>query len=171
MQATSSFGPRSIVQRIRRNHALEHATIHVLTADPSHGSLVGRSDWSGFWLYGDVETARVEQAAHEALRRLRAGERHLAVHPRCGTILATTGVLSGLAVFAALGLSQPRGRPRWSSLPDAILAATAAAILAHPLGMWIERTITTTADVGGLAIARIYRQSSGAVPGHRIETR
>ena len=171
MQATDSFGPRSIVQRIRRNHALEHATIHVLAAAPLHSSLFGRSDWSGFWLYGDVETAQVEQAAHEALRRLRAGERHLAVHPRCGTILATTGLLSGLAVFATLGLAQPRGRLRWSSLPDAILAATAAAILAHPLGMWIERTITTTADVGELAIARIYRQSGGAVPSHRIETR
>lgn len=171
MQTPSRFDPRSIVRQIRRNHALEHATIHVLAETRSPSTLVGRSDWSGFSLYGAIDTARVERAAHDALARLRAGERHLAVHPRCGTILATTGVLSGLAVFVTLGLAQPRGRLRWSSLPDAILAATGAALLAHPLGMWVERTITTTGDVGGLTIARVYRRPGSALPHHRIETR
>ena len=164
------FNPRSLVRAIRRNHALEHATIHILTEIRPGISLVGRSDWKGYLLYGDVETAQVEWAAYEALARLKSGEHWLAVHPRCGTILATTGVLSGLAVFITLGISNPRGRLRWASLPEAILAATVTAVLAQPLGLLVERYLTTSADLGDLSILRVYRQSSGRLPVHRIET-
>ena len=161
----------SLVKTIRRNHALEHATIHVLTRANPDLSLIGRSDWGGYSLYGEVATAQVERAAHEALTRLRAGERNLALHPRCGTVLATTGVLSGLAVFLTLGLSNPRGRLRWATLPEAILAATASAMLAHPVGLLVERYVTTSGDIGDLSIARVYRRPGSAAPIHRIETR
>jgi Domain of unknown function (DUF6391) len=160
----------SLVTTIRRNHALEHATIHVLTRAHPDLSLVGRSDWRGYSLYGEVETTEIHRAAHEALARLRAGERNLALHPRCGTVLATTGVLSGLAVFLALGFSNPRGRLRWATLPEAILAATTAALLAHPLGLLVERHITTSGDIGDLSIVRVYRQPGRSVPAHRVET-
>ena len=161
---------RSLIRAVRRNHALEHATIHVLTELCPGISLIGRSDWKGYLLYGNVDTELVERAAYEALNRLRSGERWLAVHPRCGTILATTGVLSGLAVFVTLGFSNPRGRWRWAHLPEAILAATVTAVLAQPIGLLIERYLTTSADVGNLSIRRVYRQSGSRVPVHRIET-
>src|SRR5512145_1874572 len=92
--------------RIQRNHGLEHATIHILSRRNGNLSLVGRSDWNGFTLYGPVDTAEVKHAAQEALRRLRQGEAELAVHPRCGTVVATTGFLTGLAAFIALSLDR-----------------------------------------------------------------
>ncbi len=165
--------PRDIyrlIQAIRRNHALEHATIHMLTEKCPGISLIGRSDWKGFLLYGNVDTSDVERATHEALARLKSGEHWLAVHPRCGTILATTGVLSGLAVFVTLGISNPRGRLRWATLPEAILAATVTAVLAQPLGLIVERYLTTSTDLDGLFVRRVYRQPGGTVPVHRIET-
>jgi hypothetical protein len=170
MDRARLFHP-SIIEMIRRNHALEHATIHVLTRVNPDLSLIGRSDWGGYSLYGEVATAQVESAAHEALARLRSGERNLALHPRCGTMLATTGVLSGLAVFLTLGLSNPRGRLRWATLPEAILAATTAALLAHPLGLLVERYVTTSSDIGNLSIVRVYRKPGRSVPVHRVETR
>ncbi len=171
MGSIGSLDPRSLIQMIRRNHALEHATVHVLAERRAAASLVGRSDWAGYSLYGDAETRQVERAAHEALARLKAGERHLAIHPSCGTVVATTGLLSGLAVFFTLGLNPPRGRFRWSSLPEAILAATGAALLAHPLGMLLERYVTTASDIGDLSISRVYRKHGSSLPVHRIETR
>ena len=54
---------------IRRNHALEHATIHLLSARHPHLSLVGRSDTAGFYLFGNVPTELVDEAVHEALSR------------------------------------------------------------------------------------------------------
>jgi hypothetical protein len=160
-----------LVARIRRNHGLEHATIHVLIQHNPYLSLVGRSDWGGVSIYGEVETQTVESAAHEALARLQAGEEQLAVHPRCGTVLATTGVLSGLAAFFALGVGRSRARFRWAYLPEALLAATAAAIVAQPLGLLLQQYVTTSSDMAHLRIVRVYKQRGSPVPLHRIETR
>ncbi len=158
------------ISRIRRNHGLEHATIHVLIQRAPYLSLIGRSDWGGYSIYGQVETQDVESAAHEALARLLAGERELAVHPRCGTVLATTGILSGMAAFLALGVGNSRSRFRWARLPETLMAATAAAIVAQPLGLLLQQYLTTSSDVGNLKIVRVYKQRGGSVPLHRVET-
>ena len=160
-----------IIQRIRRNHGLEHATVHILLHRHGQMSLVGHSDWNGFTLYGPIDTADVKQAAHEALRRLRQGERELAVHPRCGTMLVTTGLMTALAAFLAISLdSGPRQRWRWSSIPAAILAATGAAILAQPLGLLLQERYTTDGDPGNLEIKRVSLKPAGQMIVHRIDT-
>ncbi len=161
----------SLITKIRRNHGLEHATVHILSRRHARLSLVGRSDWNGFTLYGSVDTAEVKRAAHEALRRLRRGEAGLAVHPRCGTVLATTGILTALAAFLAIGLdSGPRRRLRWSSIPTAVLAATGAAILAQPLGLFLQEHYTTSGHPGKLEIKNISLQPNPNLIAHRVDT-
>jgi hypothetical protein len=159
-----------LISKVRRNHALEHATLHVLSRQMPNLSVVGRSDWRGYSIYGQVDTGQLARAAQEALARLKAGEGQLAIHPRCGTTLATTGILSGLAAFLALGLGDSKGRFRWANLPEALLAATIGAIVAQPLGMWLQQRITTSGSVGDLHITRVFQQRGGSVPIHRVET-
>ena len=98
------------INRIRRNHGLEHATIHVLSEGHKRFSAQGNSDHRGFHLniYGDVTEEEVAAAVAEAHRRLRAGERHLAVHPNCGTVLVTTAMLATLAAQAVFTFEQWR---------------------------------------------------------------
>jgi hypothetical protein len=160
------------ITKIRRNHGLEHATIHILAKRNHHLSLVGRSDWSGFTLYGPVDTAEVRYAANEALERLRQGEAYLAVHPRCGTVLVTTGLLTALAAFLALSFdgSPRRSRFRWSGIPGAILAATGAAILAQPLGLLLQEKYTTSGEPGNLQITRISVNPNPKLISHRVDT-
>lgn len=160
------------IASIRRNHGLEHATIHILSRRNNNLSLVGRSDWNGFTLYGPVDTAEVRHAATEALHRLRRGESELAVHPRCGTVLATTGLLTGLAAFLAVSLDGGSGRRfRWGSIPAVVLAATAAAILAQPLGMLFQKRVTISGVPGNLEIKDITVQSNAAgIVTHRVNT-
>jgi hypothetical protein len=159
----------SLWRKIQRNHGLEHATIHILNQRNGSLSLVGRSDWNGFTLYGPIDTAEVKHAAHEALRRMRQGETGLAVHPRCGTVVATTGILTGLAAFLALSLDG-RGRLRWVSIPAAILAATLAAIVAQPLGLMLQERLTTSGEVGNLEIKNVSVNPNSGVIIHRVET-
>lgn len=159
------------ISRVRRNHGLEHATINVLIQRNPNLSLVGRSDWGGFHIVGEVETGDLDSAAREAYSRLQAGESELALHPRCGTMLATTGVLSGMAAFLVMGVGRSRSRFRWEHLPEALIAATVAALLAQPLGILLQEHVTTTDDVSPLRIARIYKKRGGPVPVHRVETR
>lgn len=160
-----------LITRIRRNHGLEHATVHILARRNPNLSLVGRSDWNGFTLYGPVDTAEVRQAAHEALQRLRQGEANLAIHPRCGTVLATTGILTALAAFVAISLdSGSHKRFRWSSIPAAVLAATAAAIFAHPFGMLLQERYTTSGQPGSLEIRNVSLKPASNFIAHRVDT-
>ncbi|MCK4740661.1 MAG: hypothetical protein KAS80_00085, partial [Anaerolineales bacterium] len=59
------------LSRIRRNHGLEHATIHILSQQFPNRRFIGRSNTRGFFLYGDVPADALESAVQEALRRLR----------------------------------------------------------------------------------------------------
>jgi hypothetical protein len=160
-----SFLDLPMIAAIRHNHALEHATVHILTRRHPHVDLVGRSGASGFTIYGAIETQALEEAVHEALARLTAGEHNLAVHPRCGTQLSTAGTLAGLAAFGAmLGKSESR----WDKLPGVLLATTLAVIAAQPIGLRVQKKITTAPDVEGVRIAGITRQERGKLVIHRV---
>ena len=161
-----------LITRVRRNHGLEHATVHVLSRRKSKLAIAGRSDWNGFTLYGSVTTEEVDQATYEALCRLRQGESDLAVHPRCGTVLATTGLLTGLAAFLAISLddSSARSRFRWEAIPLAVMAATLAAIFAQPIGLLLQERYTVSGQPGNLEIESIRQTSVGNLMVHRIET-
>jgi len=62
-----------LVRRVRRNHAYEHATVHMLNRQ--NYILSGRSDSEGFVVVGDVPTEKIEKAAQDALKRLKRGEK------------------------------------------------------------------------------------------------
>ncbi|HSD85404.1 MAG TPA: DUF6391 domain-containing protein, partial [Anaerolineae bacterium] len=65
----------------RRNHALEHATLHVLARKYNDKNLAGHSNPTGFFLFGDIALDDIRSALQEAMTRLHAGERELAIHP------------------------------------------------------------------------------------------
>jgi hypothetical protein len=155
-----------LLQRIRQIHALEHATIHILSWRYPQTRIVGRSTDSGFYIYGDVETEALAAAASEALARLQRGEKELAIHPQCGTNLATAGVLAGLSAFLAL---VGRPRKRWTRLPEAITLATLAVLLSQPLGLLVQRYITTSPQVSDITIKEIKRFDLGTVKVHKVE--
>ncbi len=155
----------NLVNVVRQNHALEHATMHILSQHNPYLRLAGRTTPIGFFIYGSVSTEEVELAAQEALTRLQQGEAHLAVHPRCGTNLAVTAVVAGTAAFGAT-LGRPRSR--WERLPLALMAATAGAILAQPLAHRIQEQITTSPEVKGVRIMGVERQERGRITIHKV---
>lgn len=156
-----------LVARVRRNHAVEHATIHVLSTRNPYLQLIGRTTPSGFTLYGWVRTEEVASAVAEALDRLRAGEHHLAIHPRCGTNLAVGGMLAGLAAFGAM-LFPRRSRSRLSRLPDVMLAAMAAMLIAQPLGLILQERVTTSSEVGRMFVRGVKRRQWGRLVIHEV---
>jgi Domain of unknown function (DUF6391) len=156
---------QSPAQVLRQHHAIEHATVTLISRRAPGSQVIARSDLQGFIVYGDVETAMLQACAEEALARLQAGEAALAVHPNCGTNLATAGVLSGLAAFVA---GSGRNRSLWDRVPSAILGATLALIIAMPLGRWVQANITTTSRVYGLRITSVIRVADGPVTRHRV---
>ncbi len=157
--------------RIRRNHALEHATLQVLAEKNPALRMAGYSDPNGFWLVGSIATALVEEAAAEALLRLQNGEKSLAIHPHCGTNLVTTGFLAGS--FAWLGMlgAGRSTRDRIERLPFIITLVTLAVFLSQPLGPFLQSKVTTSPAAMGMRLLRIEYSQRGEVPMHRVLTR
>ncbi|MCS7057029.1 MAG: DUF6391 domain-containing protein [Thermoflexales bacterium] len=161
---------REIVERVRRNHALEHATLHILEAQQPNLRAGGRATAQGFYLYGDLpDEATVCAAVGEAIRRMNAGERELAVHPRCGTNVVATGILSGVLATLSI-LAAGKRAPWYVQLPNAILGAMIGALLAQPLGPWAQANITTSAEMHGVKVRSIRSRRAGRMVAHFIET-
>jgi len=157
------------IARTRRNHSLEHATIHILSARYPGRGIMGRSAPDCFYIYGNLTAEQVYSAAVEALARLRAGENHLAIHPSCGTNLVASGMLAGMAAFAAMNIG--RRRSRWEALPMVISAVTLALLLAQPLGTLLQARVTTNSYLDTMEIIGIRRTNTAGLPVHRVDTR
>jgi Domain of unknown function (DUF6391) len=139
---------------LRQVHALEHATVWVLSESknlntPTQGItsfqidnelLGGLSTDQGFYLYGKVNISDLRRAVTLALHRLTNGEWDLAVHPRCGTNLSVAMLLTaGLAVGVHLLVPF---RPI-EQIVGLGLAATTAAEIAPDVGALAQRYVTT----------------------------
>ena len=138
---------------VRRNHGLEHATIHILNR--RRYQLSGRSSDKGFVLLGEVPTEQVESAVIEALQRMKAGERKLAIHPNCGTNLVTTGILATAAAY--LGFAGRGRRQGWERFPTMVVVMMAVVLLSMPLGMSLQRHFTTEGDPGEMELVSVTR--------------
>ena len=136
---------------IRRNHAVEHGTVEVLLGRRSPTPLGGLATPWGFFVVGPVAADMVEDAASEALERLRDGEADLAVSPYCGTNLVVGAVIAG--AVAALLTRRSTGRLR--HVRAAAAGMLVAALLRGPVGKEVQRRLTTLAYVGSLGIRSV----------------
>ena len=155
---------RSLLNDIRRNHALEHATVAVLLERGARPPLGGYSTRSGFLIFGRLETELVEESALGALARLNAGQKELAVSPFCGTTIVTRAVLSGLVTSLIMGRKEGRVR----RIPILAAALVGAALLSRPLGDALQRLYTTLSEPVGQQIVDVRRVWAGPFTIHRV---
>ncbi len=158
----------NFIGSVRRNHALEHATVSVLLMrlGPSF-RLVGRAVGDGFFLYANLPTELVADASYEALDRLKRGESYLAVTPLCGTNIAVGGILAGLSSVIAMG---PNSRPRLDKMPNVCMAAALGIIAAQPVGRLVQQHLTTDANVQNLEITDVSQHGEGLTRFFKVKT-
>jgi len=155
-----------LIHSVRRNHALEHATVSVLLSRMGPNiRLVGRAASDGFYIYGNVRPEDLESAADEALERMQRGESHLAVSPLCGTNLAVGGVLSGLAALVVMGNGD-----RWERLPTVLTSAMLAVLAAQPVGRLAQKYLTTSPDLDRTQIVGLREGGKGRRRYTKVET-
>jgi Domain of unknown function (DUF6391) len=150
---------------VRQNHALEHATIVLLSKKFPDVRLAGVSSAIGFFVFGDVPTEAILPAAQEALHLLRTTQPELAIHERCGTNLAVAGMLTGLSAMTVAKMRKP-----FNSANNVILASTAALILARPLGMTVQRYFTTKTPNASMVIVKVAPMSLFGTSAHFVST-
>jgi len=167
------------VLMLRQVHALEHATVWLLSNQEvrlDQTSVVATdSEWlgglscdRGFYLYGQVHLNDLKRAVQAALHRLRKGEWQLAIHPRCGTNVSVgVALTAGLAV----GFSLLLPRAPLEQLLGLGLAAATATHLTPELGSWAQRYLTTAIPFN-LAIEKIFPvQDNLGRPAHFVQVK
>ena len=140
-------------RRIRQNHALEHATITILSGLVPELRVSARSNTNGFIIFGDVDLGKLRLALDEALRRLQAGEAELAIHPNCGTNLAVGVSLVTLGTLLGMASSHTRTR-----VASAAASSIAGLMAARPLGEYVQKYVTTLPDLQGVRVTDIARR-------------
>ena len=151
----------------RRNHAVEHATLHILARKFKNQSMGGHSNPTGFYLMGHFNKDDILAAATEAMERLRAGESGLAIHEGCGTNIATSTLLPATLAFVPMRSARSNFW-RIFLIPFAIGLAVVGYFLSKPLGPWLQRNVTTEANLGDMRIVDIIPVRKGL---HRVITK
>jgi hypothetical protein len=139
-QLKAMFGNRIL----RRNHALEHATIVVMMEREPGRKLNGFSTDEGFFVQGVRSLEEVESAAREAIRRLRGGEKGLAIHRNCGTTIVAANLLTAIFFLGSLGLGLYVGWPLYLLILGSVVLAFALRV---PLSLLLQRFVTTDGAV------------------------
>jgi len=140
-------------RRTRQNHALEHATVTLLARRMPGLSVSARSNMRGFTIFADLDLNQVRLASDDALARLQAGERELAIHPNCGTNLAVGLSLAMLGSMFALTALRPRTR-----IASAFASSLAGIAVARPVGTLMQRYVTTLPEVEDVRIVSVRRK-------------
>ncbi len=144
-QLKNMFGNRIL----RRNHALEHATIAVMMEKEPGRKFNGFSTDDGFFVQGVRSIGEVDSAAREAIRRLRAGERKLAVHRNCGTTIVAANLLAAVFFLGALVLGLYLG---WDVYLLILGGIVLSLLLRVPLSLFLQRFVTTNADLSNAEV-------------------
>ncbi len=139
---------------LRKNHALEHATINVL--EEKFGKLPttgGLADLKGFYIFTREPMLTpnvILSAAQEGLLRLQRGEKELAIHERCGTSITVTNLI--LSVIFLIVLFFGGMFDFW----HVILVLAIAFLISRPLGKLAQKYITTDPNVKNIMITGIF---------------
>ncbi len=134
---------------LRRNHALEHATIVVMMEREPGRRFNGFSDDDGFFVQGVRSKEEVDSAAREAARRLKAGEKKLAVHRNCGATIVAANLLAAVFFLVALGVGLYLG---WSVYLLILGGIALSLMLRVPLSLFLQRFVTTDADLTNVEV-------------------
>jgi hypothetical protein len=154
---------RDGIRRTRQHHAIEHATLHLLAERFPQRTFAGYSDPLGFIVYGQVDSYGLRRAVADAMLRLQAGESHLAIHPNCGTMLASTGLLVAIAALIG-GAGQRTVMGRFTGM---LMWVVGALLVSKPLGLRLQR-YTTLADIADRWLVEVRPLSTGKIPVQRV---
>jgi hypothetical protein len=151
-----------LLHRTRQHHAIEHATLHMLTARHPGKRLAGYSDPLGFTILGELDEQSIRRGVGDALLRLQAREHSLALHPNCGTNLVTSAVLVALvATFTG------HKRQALERFVTTLIAVLPVILFARSIGFYLQG-YTTTTEVADRWVAAILPVSLGGLRAHRV---
>ena len=142
---------RIFIDKIRKNHALEHGTIAVLRNKGISPTLFGSTIPTGFVLCGQLSKQAALECGLEALASFRQGHWKLAISRDCGTNLVLKILVTAL-VTAVFVRHKKNIVHRVTGTTIGVLAGS---LFGKPIGNMIQKRYTTMPELGEFKIIRI----------------
>jgi Domain of unknown function (DUF6391) len=168
----AAFQAFHLDRETRRNHALEHATIHFLEAG-SRRRLSGRAVRDGFRVEGRASAYEIKKAFERVRHVVRDGDRLPYISRRCGSnVVSALGLALLLLVSVAVVsvLLQPPLIIRASALGGVVVLFVAAR---HGLGNWMQRRFFMLTDFEEVSLRDVREVPAGPMerrPVHFVAT-
>lgn len=138
---------------LRRNHALEHATIAVMMEREPGRKLNGFSNDDGFYVQGVRSLEEVDSAARAALDRLHGGEKSLAIHRNCGTTIVAANLLAAVTFIGVIAAGLFMGMGIGIEFYLLLVAGMLVSLLLRvPLSLFLQRFVTTQHDLSNAEV-------------------
>lgn len=154
---------------LKRNHALEHATINILEERYGVKNLSGLAVEEGFYVSWPYDPMYVLETAKEGLYHLNKGHKELAIHKRCGTVALGTNIVAVIFFIIFLIL--------WGfNLFTLITPMIIGILIGNPVGIFFQKYLTTDTNVENVEILGVEpKYMPGAnlfrTPGILVHTR
>jgi hypothetical protein len=168
----AAFRAFHVDHETRRNHALEHATIHFLEAGGTR-RLSGRAARNGFRVCGRSSAQEIRKAFEQVRRMVRDGDRLPYISRRCGSNIVSALGLALLLLLAVVLISlmvQPPLVVRASALALVVVFFVA---LRHGIGNWIQGRFFMATDFEEVSLRDVYEVQAGPMerrPVHFVAT-
>jgi len=156
----------AFIDKIRRNHALEHATVALMIEEGINGLVAGYATSNGFWLFSKAINHDVANASEKALKRLCQGNSSLAVSKNCGTNIVLTILVADLAFHLYRRITKSNS----ADFGARILISAASIAISNPLGLKIQQYLTTLSDVRRVKIMKVRSYKFGRMYLHKVYT-
>jgi hypothetical protein len=156
----------------RRNHALEHATIHFLERGTTR-RLGGGAARNGFRISGRTSPEDIRKAFEQVRRLVRQGDSLPHISRRCGSnVISALGLtlLLLLSVTVISFLIQPPLAVRASALAFVVVFFVS---MRHAVGNWIQGRFFMATDFGEVSLRDVREVSPGPMerpPVHFVAT-
>ena len=131
---------------LRKNHALEHATVNVLEQEYGYTNLKKYATNEGFYIMGSNNTIEIKSAARRGLALMKNGKSNLAIHNHCGTSIIVANFISAIIFLLLLFYSGH------FSIFYMIIAILLSHLLGPYFGKIVQQYFTTTPEVDEMEI-------------------
>tara|TARA_B100000686_G_scaffold1981_1_gene2204 strand:- start:207 stop:734 length:528 start_codon:yes stop_codon:yes gene_type:complete len=151
---------------IRRNHAIEHATVSILTEQISKSAVIGFAVPSGFIIYSKSSKDEILSAANNGLNLMKTGDSEISISQFCGTNLVVAALLTGVSTVL---LSKILGK-KSKNILNITNGFLLSALLSKPIGRIVQKYVTTDPNVKHIQIKNSRSLRVGTSYLHFIST-
>ena len=151
---------------IRRNHAIEHATVSILTEQKGKSAVLGFAIPSGFIIYSKSNKDEIVSAANHGLKLMKSGISDISISQFCGTNLVVAALLTGVSTVL-LGKILGKKSKNILNITNGFLLS---ALLSKPIGRIVQKYVTTDPNVKNIQIENSRSLKVGTFYIHFIST-